>query len=318
MDVLGWVLFGLLLTTLIFASAFVCFRVAFYNDLKDDDIYAVPPGPQYQPLADQLRTLAGQMNELPFEQVYITSFDGLRLAGRYYHVADGAPVQIQFHGYRGNAIRDFCGCNRVAREEGQNTLVVDQRAHGNSQGRVITFGIKERYDCLAWARYAQERFGKDTPIFLAGVSMGAATVLMASELDLPENVAGIIADCPYSSPVEIIYKVCRDVKFPAGLVCALTGLGALVYGHFCLWGASAEKAVRRAKVPVLVLHGEDDRFVPCQMSRQICSACHEKITLATFPSAGHGISCVVDAPRYASITEKFISECLAGFHVEKI
>lgn len=317
MGILGWLLFFLLLTVLIFAAAYVCFRFAFYNDLPDDDIYAVPPGPQYEPLTDQLHALARQMDALPYEQVYITSDDGLTLAGRYYHVADGAPIQIQFHGYRGNAIRDFCGGNRLAREEGQNTLVVDQRAHGKSQGRVITFGVRERYDCLAWARYAAKRFGPNTPIFLAGVSMGAATVLMASELDLPENVAGIIADCPYSSPLEIICKVCRDVRLPARLVCGLTCLGGLVYGHFCLWSASAEKAVRRTKVPVLIIHGEDDRFVPCGMSSKIYSAHREKITLVTFPGAGHGISYVVDTPRYAKVTDQFIRECLAGFRRER-
>lgn len=149
------------------------------------------------------------MDELTFESVFITSFDGVKLYARYYHVRDGAPLQIQFHGYRGSALLDFCGGNKLAREIGHNTLVVDQRAHGKSGGNTITFGINERYDCLSCINYAVERSGKETPIFLSGVSMDAATVLMASELNLPDNVIGIIADSPYSSPEEIIRKVCR-------------------------------------------------------------------------------------------------------------
>ena len=164
-------------------------------------------------------SLIRQMDEIPYEAVTISAQDGTKLAVRYYHVRDGAPLQIQLHGYRGTALRDFCGGNKLARESGQNTLVVDQRAHGKSGGTTITFGIRERLDCLCWVEYASQRFGSDIPVFLSGVSMGAATVLMASELELPANVVGIIADCPYSSPEAIIRKVCQqDMHLPPVLV----------------------------------------------------------------------------------------------------
>ena len=200
---------------------------------------------------------------------------------RYYHVRDGAPLQIQFHGYRGAALRDFCGGNKLARESGQNTLVVDQRAHGKSGGNTITFGIRERLDCLSWVKYANQRFSSGTPIFLSGVSMGATTVLMASELKLPANVMGIIADCPYSSPEVIIRKVCReDMHLPPALTMPLIRLGARLFGHFVLNESSAVQAVGNKNIPILLLHGEDDRFVPCDMSREIFDACTgEKLSL---------------------------------------
>ena len=256
-------------------------------------------------------SLIRQMDEIPYEAVTISAQDGTKLAARYYHVRDGAPLQIQFHGYRGTALRDFCGGNKLARESGQNTLVVDQRAHGKSGGTAITFGIRERLDCLCWAEYANRRFGSETPVFLSGVSMGAATVLMASELKLPANVVGIIADCPYSSPEAIIRKVCReDMHLPPVLVMPFIRLGARLFGHFDLKEASAVQAVRNTNIPILLLHGEDDRFVPCDMSQEIFDACTGEKNRITFPGAGHGLSYIVDTETYSEAVSRFVDRCL--------
>ena len=204
-----WILLALLLLCL--AIAYGAFRFAYYSPHKgQNDPYMSPSGKPYTPKDQPMYDLIRSMESIPFETVWIRSRDGLRLHGRYYHVKDGAPLQIQMHGYRGHAYRDFCGGNKLAREAGLNTLVVDQRAHGESEGHVISFGINERWDCLAWAAYAAERW-PGIPISLAGVSMGAATVLMASDLPLPEEVKGIIADCGYSSPRAIIKKVCWEI-----------------------------------------------------------------------------------------------------------
>mgnify|MGYP001117318828 CR=1 FL=1 len=159
----------------------LAYRKAFYSpEERKEDIYALPQGEQYENERQRMLSLIREMDEIPYEAVSISAQDGTKLAARYYHVRDGAPLQIQFHGYRGTALRDFCGGNKLARESGQNTLVVDPRAHGKSGGTTITFGIRERWDCLSWVEYVNQRFGSDTPIFLSGVSMGAATVLMAS------------------------------------------------------------------------------------------------------------------------------------------
>lgn len=286
------------------------FNTAFYSSPKSRrKPLPLPNGEQYAPHRELMASLIKEMEEVPWEEVCITSFDGTKLFGRYFHTADGAPLQIQFHGYRGTAFRDFCGGNKLARKFGQNTLLVDQRAHGRSGGRVITFGVKERYDCLCWANYARERFGAETPIILAGVSMGAATVLMASDLELPENVVGIIADCPYSSPADIIRKVCGDMGFPPKLAFPFVRLSARLFGRFDLTSASAVEAVRNTKLPILILHGEDDRFVPCEMSGEIARACNGRVSRATFPGAGHGLSYMLDPKRYEKLTGDFIEKC---------
>jgi pimeloyl-ACP methyl ester carboxylesterase len=258
-----------------------------------------------------------EMFAIPAEKITIRSYDGKKLCALYYHVAENAPVQIEFHGYKGNYLRDFCGGNKLARTMGHNTLVVHQRSHVDSDGRTISFGIKERKDCLSWINYACKRFGNDTPIFLSGISMGAATVLMTLEFNLPSNVIGVIADCPYSSPKEIIKKVAKDIGYPPNLFFPFIWLGGFIYGHFNVSAARATDAVKKSQIPILIIHGEDDRFVPCEMSRKIHEANKEKIRLVTVPNAGHGLSYMIDSDKYTKEVKGFINTLLEKFYKEK-
>lgn len=265
----------------------------------------IPGGAQYAPYRQKLLGMIRALAAVPYEKIEIRARDGVRLAARYYHVADGAPLEIEFHGYRGSAVRDFSAGNALARSQGRNVLLVDQRAHGRSGGWTISLGVRERYDCLDWVAEAVRRFGTDVRILLTGVSMGAATVLMASGLDLPDNVVGIVADCPFSSPEAIVRKLCREYRLPEAVMLPLIRLGARLFGRFRLDGASSVEAVRRSRVPVLLIHGEDDRFVPCEMSREIAANAPDA-ELLIVPGAGHALSCMVDAPRYSRAVEEFV------------
>ena len=138
--------------------------------------------------------------------------------------------------------------------------------------------------------------------------MGASTVLMASNSEMPNNVYGIIADCPYSSPKEIICSVCKGMKIPPKLAYPFIKLGALIFGKFNLTETDCIKAVKNSKVPILIIHGEDDRFVPCEMSREIVKNGND-ITYKTFENAGHGLSYMVDTEKYKQIIDDFIKEC---------
>lgn len=287
------------------AISYYAYRKAFLSDRKRQEDWdgfirrAGEEGPQVRELMEQLK-------EITAEDVFINSFDGLKLHGRYYHVKDGAPLDIQFHGYNGNAMRDFCGGNKISRESGHNSLLIDQRAHGMSRGKTISFGINERKDCLSWVRYAVERFGEDTEIVLSGVSMGAATVLMASDLGLPKNVKAIVADCGYSSPKAIINKVMRDSGLPDKLMYPFVWLGAMVFGKFNLTESSAVSAVPESDVPILIIHGGADDFVPCYMAEEIYKACRSEKKLLIVPGAGHGMSYLVDKDLYEKTVKDFI------------
>lgn len=256
-----------------------------------------------------VRELMGNLSEIPCESVYTKSRDGLRLHARYYHVKDNAPLHIQFHGYRSSPLRDFCGIGAECMRQGHNVILVDQRSHGKSEGRTISFGIKERFDVISWINYAVERFGKEVRIILGGLSMGAATVLMAAELDLPENVVGIIADCPYSSPREIIKKVCKDRNLPADKVYPFIKLGGIIFGGFNSDAAAASEAVKNTDVPIFLSHGEDDGFVPISMSDKI-SENAKNITYRKVPGADHAEAFGTDHVGYSEDLKKFFEKIL--------
>ncbi len=288
------------------------YQLVFYSpDKKQNDNRHLADTPQMNALRDRILPMIEEVSRIPYEEVFVQSHDGLKLRGRYFHVRDGAPLLICFHGYRGTPVRDFSGGTKVYLEEGYNLLMAEQRAHCGSEGHTISFGVNERRDCLSWVSYAQERFGTDLPIVLCGISMGASTVLLASALDLPDAVRGIIADCPYSSAPAIIKKVCRGSRLPAGLIYPLIAKTALRYGSFRLEDADVICAVRSCRIPVLLLHGEADHFVPCSMSREIAAANPSKVTLVTFPEAGHGLSFLVDRPRYVETVTGFLRRILA-------
>lgn len=300
-------IFLFIILILIFTPCFYIYRVAFYSPPRHHPNPEDPmKGCQSREVAENMRLATKVMMKLPFEIITIRAFDGTKLFGRYYHLSDDAPVEILFHGYRSNSFRDCTGCHALARKMGFNTLVIDQRAHGQSGGKTITFGVKERLDCQRWAEYTYNRFGPDVPIILCGLSMGAATVLMASELKLPKTVACILADCPYSTPVAIIEKVCKDRHYPVALCRPFLYLSAILFGHFRLNSCSAKSAVSHTNIPILLIHGEADDFVPCDMTHQIKSAGAGLIQVQTFPGAGHGLSYLTDPLRYERVINDFL------------
>ena len=140
------------------------------------------------------------------EDIFLPSYDGLRLHGQLLQQPSAKGTILLFHGYRSSWIIDFSIVLPYYYSLGYNLLAVDERAHGQSEGVYITFGVHERRDVVTWAQYAAMHFGPDHPLFLGGLSMGATTVLLASALELPPSVRGVIADCGFSSPDAIMKK----------------------------------------------------------------------------------------------------------------
>ena len=300
-----WVIFFLLLVVL--GISYWTYRIAFYSSRRDriaPDL--LPETDQYRLVADDINRASSVMQRYSFESITISARDGIPLFGRYYHVRDGAPIEILFHGYRSSAFRDCCGGHALARSMGFNTLVVDQRARGNSGGSTITFGVKERFDCLCWVEYLNKRFGSSVPIIMSGISMGAATVLMTLDLPLPDNVACILADSPYSSPAAIISKVCKDRHYPVALSYPFLHLGAMIFGGFRLGHRGPVDSVKHARIPVFLIHGEADDFVPYEMTIEIGSACASEISLHIIPGAGHGLSFMVEPQYYEHAVYEFL------------
>ena len=279
---------------------------AFLSNRKDKDYYrGLDSGRCYDPV--RCRELIDRMVTLPLERVYIKSYDGLTLTGYYYEVKKGAPIEIFFHGFRGCWQRDFCGITEAALELGHNILFVDQRAHGESEGKFITYGIKECKDAVEWIKYVCRRFGEDTDIVLVGASMGGATVLSCAGLVLPENVKAIISDSAFDSPIGIITRVAGGGSFRNSLVRGGASLTARVICGFNIFESSAVEAVKKSKTPILLMHGLGDKLVPYEMAEKIAGA-NPAVRLELFEGADHIQSYLADSDRYKAIYKDFLEK----------
>ena len=298
-----------LLLVAVLIIAYICFRMAFYVPKRKGppgDALVFPEGSIYTQYREKISQWIIATRQLPHEEMTVTSFDGLTLYGNYYEYAPGAPIELMFHGYRGTAERDLSGGVQRCFKLGRSALIVDQRCCGRSGGTAITFGINEHRDCLTWLAHMRTRFGEDVKIILTGISMGAATVMIAAgSEDLPPQVVGVLADCGYNSAKDIIKKVIREMKLPAELAYPFVKLGAKLFGHFDPDEVSPQEALKRSKVPVLLIHGENDDFVPCDMSRICYEACASKKKLVTVPGAGHGLSYPTDPQGYLDALREF-------------
>ncbi len=285
---------------LFFLISFVCFFItfcAFPENTKEE--FPIPRGKIYEPYRDVMVQWMKETRALNPKEVSIKSFDGLTLYGKYYEYSKDAPIELMFHGYRGNGERDLCGGVQRCFKLGRSCLIVDQRAAGKSGGKVITFGVKESRDCLKWIDYIIENINSDAKIIITGISMGAATVAIAAGEKLPKNVIAALADCGYTSAKDIIKKVMTDLKLPPKIFYPFVKFGARIYGGFDLEQYSPIEAMKNCTIPIIFIHGTTDAFVPYEMSVENFNACTHKIKkLVTIENAGHGLAYLKDTDAY--------------------
>ena len=273
--------------------------------LKEGE-FVFPPEKFYKNYNGQLLEWMKKARSLPHEDLEITSYDGLKLRAKYYEKEKGAPIEILFNGYRGSAERDLSGGIERCFALNRNVILVDQRACGLSEGSVTTFGIKERFDAVKWAEFATQKFGDDAVILLGGVSLGAATVLNASKEKLPKTVKCILADSPFSSPEEIIKKVIRDMKLSPNFFYPFIKLSARIFGGFNLDEISPKEAVKETTLPVFLIHGDADTYVPYYMSEEIYKNVKtDKKTLVKIKDADHGLGYPVNKELYLASVKDF-------------
>lgn len=290
----------------ILAVLFWAYHKVFYSPVKGAKETDLADLGASREAIDTIRRSMLELAQRECEYVTTRAYDGTRLAARYYHIDDDAPLCLCFHGYRGSSLRDFSIMTPFLLGKGFNVIAVDERACWRSGGHTITFGIRERYDVRSWVEYANNRFGADKPIYIFGISLGGGTVLMASGLELPANVRAISADCPYNSPKDVICHVSQRVGMSPKWAWPVVWLSALVYGHFNVNKTTAAKEVVKTEKPILIIHGEDDTFVPAYMSKEVYDANPAMIERHTFPHAEHGVSYMSDPERYKAIVNDFI------------
>ena len=225
----------------------------------------------------------------------IQSEDGLTLYGYFLKAQQAKRTVICVHGYRGNGIRDFGTIAKFYYENQSNVVIIDQRAHGKSEGRYLCYGIKERYDVLGWIHKVNEEVEEELPIYLDGVSMGAATVLYTTGLSLPANVVGVIADCGYTSPGAMFRHMLKTkIAIPKFPIYYLANVMCKRRAGFWFDEIKTTDALKDNTRPILFVHGKLDEFVPTSMSYENYEASQSKKKIAIVEGAGHAQSYYVD------------------------
>ena len=247
------------------------------------------------------------------QDVYVTSSDGLKLHAFWIPAEKPRGTVLLAHGYRSTFLVDFGLAFAFYHALGMNILVPNQRSHGESEGRYITFGVKESGDMKTWIHYHNAHYGNHQ-LILSGLSMGASTMLYLADQDLPENVKCIIADCGFSSPNAILDVVFRSVvHMPSEPFLWAADLFARVFAGFSLSEKNTKEILRQAKYPILMIHGKADDFVPCAMTEQGYAACNSEKEMLLVEDAGHGVSCLKDKEAYTKSILAFLEKHLEGF-----
>jgi len=247
------------------------------------------------------------------QDVYVESKDGLKLHGYWIPVENARGTILLAHGYRSTILVDFGLAFAFYHALGMNILVPHQRAHAASEGKFITFGVKESEDMQCWIQYHNQHFG-EYQLILSGLSMGASTVLYLADKELPPNVKCVIADCGFTSPKEILDVVFRSVvHLPSGPFLWVADLFSRLFCNFALKQMDTREVLKHAKLPVMLVHGTTDDFVPCYMTQQAYDACVGPKELLLVEGAGHGTSFLVDKQLYTQTVIAFLEKYLENF-----
>lgn len=303
----GILLFAVLLVACsVFVSEYL-FKIIIYRQKKSSsqkDIDAVASWYRHYPIAKEGRRW---LEGMPYINVYIKSFDGLRLYGALLENYSDKIV-ICVHGFTGSGKKDFASLAQAYYKNGYNVLLVDNRAHGQSEGKYVGFGVLDRLDLRNWVKYVINRFGSNVQIFLHGISMGAATVLMASSI-MPKNVRGIIADCGFTSVYEIFeYVLKRDYHLPKFPIIYLTNIMSKIRAGYGYKDVNTTAEIARSDIPILFIHGENDEFVPLWMTMKNYSHCKAYKELFIVRESEHAESHYIDKKGYERRILRFIEK----------
>ena len=245
-------------------------------------------------------------SEQHYINVHTRSEDGIKLHGYFLKAENARGTVMLVHGFHGDGVNDFASAYRYIYELGFNLLIIDQRAHGKSEGKYITFGIKERYDVRSWVQFLNEKLGDDFPIFIYGVSMGCTCVLMATSLGLPPNVKGIVADCGFTNPKDMyVHLLTTRVHAPCFPILPISNVLTKTLAGFDIDEYSTLDAIKNNTIPTIFIHGEADDLVPFSMTQANYEMCKGEKYIFTTPDALHCMSYLMEPDKYNKILGKF-------------
>ncbi|MBO1306438.1 alpha/beta hydrolase [Enterococcus sp. 669A] len=238
----------------------------------------------------------------------LKSEDGLDLSAIYLPAdSDQKKTAIIAHGYMGKA-EDMAQYAELYHSLGYNVLLPDARGHGSSEGDYIGFGWDERKDYQQWIQEVLDKTNADESIVLHGVSMGAATVMMTSGEELPDNVKAIVEDCGYTSAKdELSYQLKQMFNLPQFPLIQVTSLITKIRAGYFFGEADAVKQLQKNTTPMLFIHGDKDDFVPFFMLDEVYDATDAPKEKYVVPDAGHAQAMSKDPAKYKETVANFLA-----------
>lgn len=274
---------------------------------------------QYAPLLQERKAFMLAQDHREVSQM---SFDNLKLHATFFPAleeyvdktemaAGKKKAVICFHGYTSKGMSDYIGLSDYYLKRGYAMLLPDARAHGESEGEYIGFGCLDRKDALVWIHWLIQEVGEDVEIVLHGTSMGGATVLMTSGLELPAQVKGIVSDCGFTSPKEVFTHVLNSMyHLPAFPVIQGADIMNKKLAGYGMDECNAKREVAHAKVPILFIHGSNDTFVPTHMCNEIYDCCASPKKKLIVEGAAHAESYYKDTEKYEQALNEFFDEIM--------
>lgn len=280
--------------------------------LRKKNLFAPELLPEGSPRTVYLKQcLAGgkALKELNGTPLTIISKDGKKLRAELYENGQTERFIILVHGYHSYPAYDFGTIAHFYLALGYGVMLVTQRSHEDSEGMLITYGAKESDDVRLWAEKLSATYPKSR-IILHGISMGGATVMLATEKKLPSNVTAVINDCGYTTPFEEICHVAKTSMHLPAFTIRMANVWSVILTGVSLRKPSVTRAGARCLLPKLYIHGEEDSFVPYEMGVRNYEAAAEPKRFLSVKGAGHALSFFTD--------EKLVSEEIARFAKENL
>lgn len=251
------------------------------------------------------------LQSVDMEDLYIESFDGLTLyASLINHSSD--KWAIVAHGYLGSV-------EKMSEEAmnlynlGYNILLPDARGHGGSEGDYVGMGWHERLDYLEWINLIIDERDSDAQIIIYGQSMGAATAMMVSGEDLPDNVKAIVEDCGFTSLNDLLsYQMEVIFSLPSFPLLNFASLVTQIRAGYWIGDVSPIQQINLSETPIMFIHGSEDTFIPTEMVYELYDVASVEKELYIVQGAGHTKSAEVAGEEYWEKVDSFVSQFVSG------
>jgi uncharacterized protein len=222
--------------------------------------------------------------DVPFQNVTLTTASGLKLSGWYLPTANAKGSVAMFHGFAGNRTQNIDEA-KALQQKGYNILMIDFRAHGNSEGTTTTAGLREAEDVKLCYDYLQSKGEKN--IILYGSSMGAATISSCLATYNDVQPSKVVLNMPFENYKLLTEAFYRNSKYPKSPTFTMLTFWSSVINGEWFFDMQPAQYVKSIKCPVLLQWGVYDEWVSLNSTNTIFNNLKTDKTFAMYKKSGH-------------------------------